>query len=229
MTTDAKPDIDRSDRARRTPQTPPGGVRSADRSRRRDPASGARRSSRRERTGPQPGRRLGGVRRHRRHRAGLPGVGVRQHTVAEERVRLGADLDDGEHRMAVRRDVVGVRAVRALVGRQPVWRHPARPRRRGTRVQDDLVDRDDVQRRHGHRTDVLRCRRAAVAPGHASRRAPVEAGNPEAMQTAMATTLFHWTLHPWAIYAVVRPGHRLRRVPQGSPAVDQRRLRPPDR
>ncbi|CAN5193333.1 BCCT family transporter [soil metagenome] len=29
------------------------------------------------------------------------------------------------------------------------------------------------------------------------------AGNPDAMQTAMATTLFHWTLHPWAIYAVV--------------------------
>ncbi|GAA3009065.1 BCCT family transporter [Streptomyces fulvorobeus] len=25
----------------------------------------------------------------------------------------------------------------------------------------------------------------------------------DAMQTAMATTLFHWTLHPWAIYAVV--------------------------
>ncbi|WP_420717870.1 BCCT family transporter [Streptomyces sp. H27-S2] len=25
----------------------------------------------------------------------------------------------------------------------------------------------------------------------------------ERMQTAMATTLFHWTLHPWAIYAVV--------------------------
>ncbi|WP_420082082.1 BCCT family transporter [Streptomyces sp. JL4002] len=25
----------------------------------------------------------------------------------------------------------------------------------------------------------------------------------EAMQTALATTLFHWTLHPWAIYAVV--------------------------
>ncbi|BBY43706.1 choline transporter [Mycolicibacterium celeriflavum] len=28
-------------------------------------------------------------------------------------------------------------------------------------------------------------------------------GGPEAVQTAMATTLFHWTLHPWAIYAVV--------------------------
>jgi choline/carnitine/betaine transport len=28
-------------------------------------------------------------------------------------------------------------------------------------------------------------------------------GNSDAVQTAMATTLFHWTLHPWAIYAVV--------------------------
>lgn len=28
-------------------------------------------------------------------------------------------------------------------------------------------------------------------------------GNPEAVQNAMATTLFHWTLHPWAIYCVV--------------------------
>lgn len=28
-------------------------------------------------------------------------------------------------------------------------------------------------------------------------------GNPEAAQHAMATTLFHWTLHPWAIYALV--------------------------
>jgi choline/carnitine/betaine transport len=28
-------------------------------------------------------------------------------------------------------------------------------------------------------------------------------GNPDAVQSAMATTLFHWTLHPWAIYAVV--------------------------
>ena len=28
-------------------------------------------------------------------------------------------------------------------------------------------------------------------------------GNAAAVQTAMATTLFHWTLHPWAIYAVV--------------------------
>ncbi|MGW4205715.1 BCCT family transporter [Streptomyces sp. NPDC004726] len=29
------------------------------------------------------------------------------------------------------------------------------------------------------------------------------ADSAEAMQTAMATTLFHWTLHPWGIYAVV--------------------------
>jgi choline/carnitine/betaine transport len=31
----------------------------------------------------------------------------------------------------------------------------------------------------------------------------VAANTPEALDVAMATTLFHWTLHPWAIYAVV--------------------------
>ena len=31
----------------------------------------------------------------------------------------------------------------------------------------------------------------------------VAAGSPQALDVAMATTLFHWTLHPWAIYAVV--------------------------
>jgi choline/carnitine/betaine transport len=28
-------------------------------------------------------------------------------------------------------------------------------------------------------------------------------GNPDAIRTAMATTMFHWGLHPWAIYSVV--------------------------
>ena len=31
----------------------------------------------------------------------------------------------------------------------------------------------------------------------------VDPGDAEAAQTAMATTLFHWSLHPWAMYAVV--------------------------
>jgi choline/carnitine/betaine transport len=31
----------------------------------------------------------------------------------------------------------------------------------------------------------------------------VAGGTPAALDVAMATTLFHWTLHPWAIYAVV--------------------------
>ena len=31
----------------------------------------------------------------------------------------------------------------------------------------------------------------------------VDGETPEAVQTAMATTLFHWTLHPWAMYCVV--------------------------
>src|SRR5919202_1158335 len=30
-----------------------------------------------------------------------------------------------------------------------------------------------------------------------------EAESSQAIQTAMATTLFHWTLHPWAMYAIV--------------------------
>jgi choline/carnitine/betaine transport len=31
----------------------------------------------------------------------------------------------------------------------------------------------------------------------------VDGQTPEAIQTAMATSIFHWTLHPWAMYAVV--------------------------
>ncbi|SDP83261.1 BCCT, betaine/carnitine/choline family transporter [Arthrobacter sp. ok909] len=31
----------------------------------------------------------------------------------------------------------------------------------------------------------------------------VEGRTPAAIQTAMATSIFHWTLHPWAMYAVV--------------------------
>ncbi|MEU0470618.1 BCCT family transporter [Amycolatopsis sp. NPDC006131] len=38
---------------------------------------------------------------------------------------------------------------------------------------------------------------ASPPPGTAA------AGSDEAVHTAMATTLFHWTVHPWAIYAVV--------------------------
>ena len=37
----------------------------------------------------------------------------------------------------------------------------------------------------------------------AARPAPATRATPRPRQTAMATTLFHWTLHPWAIYAVV--------------------------
>src|SRR3712207_381607 len=33
-----------------------------------------------------------------------------------------------------------------------------------------------------------------------------EAESAQAIETAMATTLFHWTLHPWAMYAVVEIG-----------------------
>src|SRR5690606_4794665 len=34
----------------------------------------------------------------------------------------------------------------------------------------------------------------------------VEGQTPQAMTTAMGTTLFHWTLYPWAMYAIVGLG-----------------------
>ncbi len=43
----------------------------------------------------------------------------------------------------------------------------------------------------------------------------------------MATTLFHWTLHPWAIYAVVGLAIAYGVYRKGAPAVDQRRFAPP--
>ncbi len=52
----------------------------------------------------------------------------------------------------------GFVALRDLAGGRPVRQHPARQRRRGAGVQDRLLDRDDVQRRHGYRPDVLRRR-----------------------------------------------------------------------
>ena len=51
------------------------------------------------------------------------------------------------------------------------------------------------------------------------------ADSADAMQTAMATTLFHWTLHPWAIYAVVGLAIAYSTLPPAPPADDQRGLR----
>ena len=79
---------------------------------------------------------------------------------------------------------------------------PPRPRRRGARVPHRVLDRDDVQRRHGHRAHVRRRRRAAVAPRRAAVRA-ARPGTPEAARVAMEYSYFHWAFHPWALYAVV--------------------------
>jgi choline/carnitine/betaine transport len=64
----------------------------------------------------------------------------------------------------------------------------------------------------------------------------VEGATPDAVQTAMATTLFHWTLHPWAIYAVVglaiaygtfRRGRRQLMSAAVSPLIGNRRAEGP--
>jgi choline-glycine betaine transporter len=60
----------------------------------------------------------------------------------------------------------------------------------------------DVQRRHGHRADVLGRGRAGVPLRRASARL-AEPQSREAALIAMKYSYFHWALHPWAIYAVV--------------------------
>jgi choline/carnitine/betaine transport len=64
----------------------------------------------------------------------------------------------------------------------------------------------------------------------------VEAESFDAVQTAMATTMFHWALHPWAIYAVVglalaygtfRRGRRQLISSAFSPLFGERRTRGP--
>ena len=125
---------------------------------------------------PQPRTRQGGLRCHRRHRPRVPGLGVRQHGDAGQRIRVRTGLDHGQHRLVVRADRVRVRGLRAVAGARQVRQHPARLRRRGTRVPDHVLDGDDVQRGHGHRPDVLRCRRAARRTSLRRRRAPVRRG-----------------------------------------------------
>ena len=114
-----------------------------------------------------------------------------------------ARLGDDRPRLALRADVECPRGVRDLARHEPVRHRDPRPRRRGARVPHRLVDCDDVQRRHGDRPDVLRRQSEPITHFATPPPGTGEAGNAEAAQHAMATTLFHWTLHPWAMYAVV--------------------------
>ena len=56
-------------------------------------------------------------------------------------------------------------------------------------------------------------------------RAPVRPATRRPSQTAMATTLFHWTLHPWAIYAVVGLAIAYGVFRKGRAPADQLRVR----
>ncbi len=49
----------------------------------------------------------------------------------------------------------------------------------------------------------------------------VAAGDPAALDVAMATTLFHLTLHPWAIYSVVGLAIAYSTFRKGAPPADQ--------
>ena len=80
-------------------------------------------------------------------------------------------------------------------------RAPARRGRRPARVPHVVVDRDDVQRRHGHRPHVLRRRGAHLAlaapplgNGGRARRRP---------RSRRCITYFHWALTPGRSTAIV--------------------------
>jgi BCCT family betaine/carnitine transporter len=65
--------------------------------------------------------------------------------------------------------------------------------------------RDAVRRRHGHRADVLRRSNRSIT-SRTRRSASTRRMSRRRGQIGMAATIFHWGLHPWAIFAVVALG-----------------------
>ena len=138
----------------------------------------------------------------------------------------GAGRGHHRRRLGVRAGRERLRRLRAVARDQQVRQHPARPRRRGAGVPDRLVDRDDVQRRHGHRPDVLRRRRAAHALRHAAARAPARRATPRPFRRGDGHHAVPLDAAPVGDLRRRRPRHRLRHLPQGPPAADQLGVRP---
>ena len=133
----------------------------------------------------------------------------------------GPGVDDDQHRVDLRADRVGVRRVRDLAGDGPVRQHPAGPRRRAAGVPDGLVDRDDVQRRDGHRPDVLRRQRA----GEPLRHSPARDGCDRQRADRDGHHALPLDAAPVGDLRRRRPRDRVRHLPQGPRPADQRRLR----
>jgi hypothetical protein len=170
------------------------------------------------------GRGQGRVRGHRTRQPGVPRVGLRQHRQPRRRLRDRSGVDHGEGRLALRADLERVRGLRDLARARQVRQHPARPRRRGAGVPDDLVGRHDVQRGHGHRADVLRCQRADhplrhAAAGHRRGREPRGRAGRDGDDDVPLDAA------PVGDLRRRRPGGGVRRLPQGAPAADQLGLR----
>ena len=103
---------------------------------------------------------------------------------------------------------------------QPLRPRPSRQGRRPARVPHRLVDRDDVQRRHGHRAHVLRGGGAHLA-SHRSARRDGEAGSEAAAQQAMAHLLLPLGAAPVGDLRDRRPGARLLHLPARDAEPDQ--------
>ena len=134
------------------------------------------------------------------------------------------DVGHGQHGLVVRADRVGVCGFRTLACARPIRHDPAGPRRRRARVQRRLLDRHDVLRRHGHRSDVLRRRRAADALHHPApwhRRGGKSGGGPECVGDHAVSL----DSAPVGDLRGRRACDRLRRVPQGPATAGQRGIR----
>ncbi len=144
-----------------------------------------------------------GVLRRRRHLRSLRPVGRPVHGESRVGRRRLPELDHRDVRLGLRARDRGVPGVRRRPCRQSLRAPSPRRGRRPPRLQDGVLGRDDVQWGMGIGLMFF-----AVAEPISHLSAPpagTASPNTEATaQQAMAISYFHWALHPWAIYAVVR-------------------------
>ena len=168
------------------------------------------------------------VRRRRRARPGVPALGRHRRRRIRGGDPRGAQLDDHDVRLALRADQRRLPALLGVPRLLPLRQHQARPRRLRAGVLDVLVGLDDVRDRHGHRADVLRRRRAAVAPGDPAPR-PGRGGLGAGCAARDGVHVLPLGLPPLGDVRRHRPLDRLLRLPQGLRQPRVRRLHPAPR
>ena len=167
--------------------------------------------------------RQGHLRDHGRHRRRLCDLGLRWPGQPRRHLHNRPELGHGVHRLALYGPGLALRRLRPVAGPRQVRQHPAGQGRREARIPHRLLGRDDVRRRHGHRTDVLRRGRTAL-PLHLS---PARnRGRPHPRSHPDRHGHLDLPLDPAPLGNVRRGRHRhgLRHLPPRPQAADLRRL-----